>query len=52
MLVPWGGGALAVGIATVLQAMGSPMRVYACEVDTAAPVGPSLAAGGSLHLLL
>lgn len=45
VLVPWGGGAMAVGIATVLREKAPGLPVYACEVSTAAPVGPSLAAG-------
>jgi threonine dehydratase len=45
VLVPWGGGGLACGIASGLRAGGSAARVYACEVETAAPFSASLAAG-------
>ena len=40
ILVPWGGGGLAVGIAKAVKC-----RVVACEVATAAPLTASLAAG-------
>jgi threonine dehydratase len=45
VLVPFGGGGLASGIALGLRACGSSARVIACEVDTAAPLTPSLRAG-------
>ena len=42
VLVPFGGGGLACGIALGLRAAGSSARVLACEVDTAAPFAASL----------
>jgi threonine dehydratase len=45
VLVPYGGGGLSSGIALGLRARGSSARVIACEVDTAAPLTPSLRAG-------
>jgi threonine dehydratase len=45
VLVPWGGGGLSCGIAAGLRMVGHPARVYAAEVDTAAPLAPSLSAG-------
>jgi threonine dehydratase len=45
VLVPFGGGGLACGIASALKAVGPGTRVIACEVETAAPLAPSLAAG-------
>ena len=45
ILVPWGGGGLTCGIASACRAAGSACQVFAVEVDTAAPLGPSLAAG-------
>jgi threonine dehydratase len=45
VLVPYGGGGLSSGIAAALRASGSAARVFACEVETAAPLAPSLAAG-------
>ncbi|HEY7877939.1 MAG TPA: pyridoxal-phosphate dependent enzyme [Gemmatimonadaceae bacterium] len=45
VLVPFGGGGLACGIASGLRARGSSARVIACEVETAAPFAASLRAG-------
>jgi len=45
VLVPWGGGGLACGIAAALAALRREARVLACEVETAAPLAASLAAG-------
>jgi threonine dehydratase len=45
VVVPYGGGGLSCGIAAVLRALAPHVRVYACEVETAAPLAASLAAG-------
>lgn len=45
VVIPWGGGGLSCGIATAIRAMKPACRIYAAEVDTAAPLAPSLAAG-------
>lgn len=45
VLVPWGGGGLASGIASALRALRPKVRIYAVEVETAAPLSASLAAG-------
>lgn len=45
VLVPWGGGGLACGIATTLAALRPESRVVGCEVETATPLTTSLAAG-------
>ena len=45
ILVPWGGGGLAIGIATAVRAVKPSCRVFAVEVEGAAPLAPSLAAG-------
>ncbi len=45
VLVPWGGGGLSCGIASGLRGAGSAAKVFACEVETAAPFAASLAAG-------
>ncbi len=45
ILVPYGGGGLSSGIASAVRACAPRVRVLACEVDTAAPLAPSLAAG-------
>jgi threonine dehydratase len=45
VLVPFGGGGLSCGIAAALRATAPRARVLACEVETAAPLAASLAAG-------
>lgn len=45
VLVPWGGGGLACGIAAALRATRPQVRIYACEVATAAPLAASWQAG-------
>jgi threonine dehydratase len=45
VLVPYGGGGLSCGIAAALRAKRPQGRVLACEVETAAPLSASLAAG-------
>src|SRR5688572_10187346 len=45
VLVPFGGGGLACGIASALKALEPGARVIACEIETAAPLTPSLEAG-------
>jgi threonine dehydratase len=45
VVIPWGGGGLACGIAAVLRARAPRVRIYAAEVETAAPLAASLASG-------
>jgi len=45
VVIPWGGGGLSCGIAAVLRALAPHVRIYAAEVETAAPLAASLAAG-------
>jgi threonine dehydratase len=45
VVIPWGGGGLACGIAAVVKALKPSARVYAAEVATAAPLAASLKAG-------
>ncbi len=45
VLVPYGGGGLSCGIACAVKARRPEAKVYACEVETAAPLAASLAAG-------
>src|ERR1700693_3070050 len=45
VVIPWGGGGLACGIAAVLRQKAPGVRIYAAEVETAAPLAASLAAG-------
>lgn len=45
VLVPWGGGGLSLGIAAALREVSPRTKVYAVEVETAAPLTASLVAG-------
>ncbi len=46
VLVPFGAGGLACGIATAVRGLRPEVRVYGCEVNTAAPLAAALTAGG------
>src|SRR5205823_4153372 len=48
VLVPYGGGGLASGIAAALVAAGSKAPVFACEVETAAPLAAALGPGAAV----
>jgi threonine dehydratase len=45
VVVPWGGGGLCCGIASAVKALRPECKVYACEVDTGAPLAAGFAAG-------
>jgi threonine dehydratase len=45
IIVPYGGGGLSCGIACAVRDVGRDIRVYAAEVQTAAPLAASLATG-------
>lgn len=45
ILAAYGGGGLSSGIAAAVRALKPDTKVFACEVDTGGPLGPSLAAG-------
>jgi threonine dehydratase len=45
VVIPWGGGGLSCGIAAVLRELAPRVRIYAAEIETAAPLVASLAAG-------
>ncbi len=45
VIVPWGGGGLCCGIASVVKTLRPSVRVYAVECETGAPLSASLAAG-------
>jgi threonine dehydratase len=45
VVVPWGGGGLACGIASVIKALKPSARIYAAEAITGAPLAASLDAG-------
>ena len=50
ILVPWGGGGLTCGIAAAAKAIKPSVRVYACEVEDAAPLTASIAAGAPVAI--
>jgi threonine dehydratase len=45
VVIPFGGGGLSCGIAAALRALAPRVKIYAAEIETAAPLAPSLAAG-------
>jgi threonine dehydratase len=45
VVIPYGGGGLSCGIASALRALKPDTRIYAAEVDTAAPLAASWQAG-------
>jgi threonine dehydratase len=45
VVAPFGGGGLVGGIASALRFLKPEVKVYACEVETAAPLAAALAAG-------
>src|SRR5678815_1707510 len=45
VIVPYGGGGLISGIATAIKTINPGVKIFASEVETAAPLAPSLAAG-------
>jgi threonine dehydratase len=47
VIIPFGGGGLATGIATAIKGRKRNTRVYACETETAAPLAASFAAGSA-----
>lgn len=50
VLVPYGGGGLSSGIASALRAVVPGARVYAVEVETAAPLAAALEAGAPVSI--
>jgi threonine dehydratase len=45
VITPMGGGGLTAGVASTVRALKPDARLYACELETGAPLAPSLAAG-------
>jgi threonine dehydratase len=45
IVIPWGGGGLTCGIAAAVRVLRPGCRLHAAEVDTAAPLSASIAAG-------
>ncbi len=50
VVIPYGGGGLSCGIAPGLRALKPDTELYACEVETAAPLAASLAAGKPVEI--
>jgi threonine dehydratase len=50
VLIPYGGGGLSCGIASAIRGSRSGARILACEIETAAPVSASLAAGRAVQV--
>ena len=50
ILVPYGGGGLVSGIASAARALKPSIRIFGCEVETAAPLRASLAADTPLTI--
>jgi threonine dehydratase len=50
VLVPWGGGGLACGIASAVRAVAPHVRVYAVELDVAAPLSASFERGEAVTI--
>jgi threonine dehydratase len=50
VLVPYGGGGLSAGIASAVKAVAPGVKVFAAEVETAAPLAASLAAGQPVEI--
>src|ERR1022692_4261294 len=48
VVIPWGGGGLSCGIAAVLRKLAPRVRIYAAEIETAAPLAAQLADDGEL----
>jgi len=50
VVIPYGGGGLSCGVASTLRALSPKIKVYACEVETAAPLAASLNAGEPVEI--
>jgi threonine dehydratase len=50
VIVPYGGGGLASGIATAIKETRPGVKIFASEVETAAPLAPSLLAGHPVNV--
>ena len=47
VVIPFGGGGLSCGIASVLRQLAPRVKIYAAEIETAAPLSAALAAGAT-----
>lgn len=46
VVIPWGGGGLACGIASAIRALKSDTRIFVAEADTATPLSSAFKVGG------
>ena len=51
IIIPWGGGGLACGIAAAMRELRPQCKIYAAEVGTAAPLAASLEAGSPQEIV-
>jgi threonine dehydratase len=51
IIIPWGGGGLACGIAAAMRELKPKCKIYAAEVETAAPLSASLKAGSPQEIV-
>ncbi|HEY9285361.1 MAG TPA: threonine/serine dehydratase [Pyrinomonadaceae bacterium] len=51
IIIPWGGGGLACGIAAAVRELRPGCKIYAAEVGTAAPLAASLEAGAPRQIV-
>lgn len=51
IIIPWGGGGLACGIAAAMRELRPACKIYAAEVETAAPLAASLDAGSPREIV-
>jgi threonine dehydratase len=51
VIIPWGGGGLACGIAAAMRELKPQCKIYAAEVNTAAPLAASLKAGSPQEIV-
>ena len=50
IVIPWGGGGLTCGIASVMRELKPSCKIFAAEVETAAPLSASLSAGTPVEI--
>ena len=50
VVIPFGGGGLAAGVASALRVLRPGVRIYAAEVESGAPLAPSLEAGEPVNV--
>ena len=51
VITPYGGGGLTGGVASAVKLLSPECRCWACELETGAPLAPSLAAGAPVDII-